>query len=543
MFSEVSEVYAGNKQDHFYLPVTLKGKNKEAEVKALVDSGASSLFISERFVKDKQVQTKQLRRALPVRNIDGTYNKAGSIKSYAELGLKIGDHEENVAFLISDLGSDDIIIGIDWLRYHNPEIDWNAGKVNLNRCPIKCDEVKAKRKKKAKTKTKVEILPKLLPTEEDDDEDLDLIEPENITVEDSTSINKAKIIEIEDEDSPRNLWIRYKASVASELAIAEEAKKEVKTVEQMVPKWLHDYIGVFQEEDSKRIPERKKWDHAIDFKDPNDLPPIAKAYPLSPGEHEACEKWLKQEYALGRLRDSQSPIASPFFFVAKKDGKLRPVMDYRKLNDKTIRNAYPLPRSQDLIDKLAGASLFSKMDVRWGYNNIRMKEGDEWKAAFKTPFGHHEPIVMYFGLTNSPATFQTMMNEIFQDLREGKTVVVYIDDILVFTNGDHEKHRKIVREVLQRLQDNDLYLKPEKCSFEKEEVEFLGLIVKNGCVSMDPVKVQGVKDWPTPTCVKDIQRFMGFANFYRRFILGFSNIAKPMNDLIRKDVQWEWTDK
>ncbi|KAJ8579822.1 hypothetical protein M405DRAFT_754019, partial [Rhizopogon salebrosus TDB-379] len=112
MFSEVSEVYAGNKQDHFYLPVTLKGKNKEAEVKALVDSGASSLFISERFVKEKQVQTKQLRRALPVWNIDGTYNKAGSIKSYAELGLKIGDHEEEVAFLISDLGSDDLIIGI-----------------------------------------------------------------------------------------------------------------------------------------------------------------------------------------------------------------------------------------------------------------------------------------------------------------------------------------------------------------------------------------------------------------------------------------------
>jgi hypothetical protein len=139
---------------------------------------------------------------------------------------------------------------------------------------------------------------------------------------------------------------------------------------------------------------------------------------------------------------------------------------------------------------------------------------------------------MYFGLTNSPATFQTMMNEIFQDLVEGSVVVVYIDDILVFTNKGRDDHRKIVRQVIQKLKDNDLYLKPEKCSFEKSEVEFLGLIVKDGKVAMDSVKVKGILDWPTPTCVKDIQAFMGFANFYRRFVLGFSDVARPMNDLL-----------
>jgi hypothetical protein len=258
---------------------------------------------------------------------------------------------------------------------------------------------------------------------------------------------------------------------------------------------------------------------------------------------DTLKDWLKAETALGRIRDSQSPVAAPFFFVAKKDGKLRPVMDYRKLNEKTVKNAYPLPRSQDLIDALTGATMYSKMDVRWGYNNIRMKEGDEWKAAFKTPFGHHEPTVMYFGLTNSPATFQTMMNEIFRDLIDGKTVVVYIDDILVFTNGNREQHRKVVREVLKRLKENDLYLKPEKCSFEQTEVEFLGLIVEKGGVRMDPVKVEGVMKWPVPKCVKDIQAFMGFANFYRRFIFGFSDIARPMNDLLWKDVKWDWTEK
>jgi len=150
---------------------------------------------------------------------------------------------------------------------------------------------------------------------------------------------------------------------------------------------------------------------------------------------------------------------------------------------------------------------------------------------------------MYFGLTNSPATFQMMMNEIFQDLVEGSLIVVYIDDILVFTNKGRDHHRKVVRQVIQRLKDNDLYLKPEKCSFEKDKVEFLGLIIKDGKVAMDNVKVRGILDWPTPTCVKDIQSFMGFANFYRRFIAGFSDVARPMNDLLRKDVQWNWGEK
>jgi hypothetical protein len=253
--------------------------------------------------------------------------------------------------------------------------------------------------------------------------------------------------------------------------------------------------------------------------------------------------WLAGEYKLGRLRDSESPVAAPFFFVAKKDGKLRPVQDYRKLNEKMIKNAYPLPRAQDPTDKLTNATLFLKMDVRWGYNNIQIREGDQWKAAFKTPFGHHKPLVMYFGMTNSPATFQTMMDEILKDLKEGKVVVVYIDDILVFTNKGKEHHREVVREVLQRLQDHDLFLKPEKCSFEQEKVEFLGMIIEKGKVSMDQIKVEGVKKWPTPTYVKDIQAFMGFANFYQRFILGFSNIARPMNDLLQKGVEWNWGEK
>jgi hypothetical protein len=233
-------------------------------------------------------------------------------------------------------------------------------------------------------------------------------------------------------------------------------------------------------------------------------------------------------------------MASPFFFIKKKDGSLRPVQDYRKLNSGTIKNEYPLPLIPELIDKLKGAKVFSKMDLRSGYNNVRIKEGDEWKAAFKTNQGLFEPLVMFFGLTNSPATFQAMMNNLLRDLIDAGKVVVYMDDILVFT-ATLEEHRAIVKEVLKRLKESDLFLKPEKCKFEVDSVDFLGLIVSHNQLRMDPVKIAGIREWPTPRRVKEVQSFLGFGNFYRRFIKDFSKIAKPLFTLTKKDQKWDWT--
>lgn len=160
------------------------------------------------------------------------------------------------------------------------------------------------------------------------------------------------------------------------------------------------------------------------------------------------------------------------FFVKKKDGKLRPVQDYRKLNEMTVKNKYPLPLIQELVDKLKQSKVFTKLDIRWGYNNIWIKEGDKWKAAFRTNRGLFEPTVMFFGLTNSPATFQGFMNEIFKDLISEGHVVIYMDDILIFTENP-QQHRIIVRKVLEILRKNKLYLKPEKCFFEQESVDEL----------------------------------------------------------------------
>ena len=234
-------------------------------------------------------------------------------------------------------------------------------------------------------------------------------------------------------------------------------------------------------------------------------------------------------------------MASPFFFIKKKDGALRPVQDYRKLNDITIKNRYPLPLINELIDTLQNAKYFTKLDVRWGYNNVRIKEGDEFKAAFRTNRGLFEPLVMFFGLTNSPATFQNMMNDIFHiEIKQGH-VLIYLDDILIFDRdlGQHHQH---VREVLHELREHKLYLKPEKCQFDQTEIEYLGVIVGNGQVKMDPIKVAGIAEWPTPTNKWDIQVFLGFCNFYRRFIHRFADVARPLQTLTG-NAPFEWTEE
>jgi hypothetical protein len=297
---------------------------------------------------------------------------------------------------------------------------------------------------------------------------------------------------------------------------------------------------VFSEEEAKRYPEHQPWDIEIDFVP--EAPKIldCKIYPLTLDEQGKLDTYIKENLDKGYIRPSKSQYSSPFFFVGKKDGKLRPVVDYRKLNSFTVPDRYPLPLIQELVDQVKDARLFTKMDVRAGYNNIRFREGDEPKAAFKTNKGLFEPTVMPFGLRNAPAVFQRMMNTQFADITAEGNTIIYMDDILIATPDDKATHRKLVNRVLERLQKLDLYLKPAKCEFEVRRIEFLGVILENGTVTMDPVKIAGVAEWKTPKNVKDIRKFLGFCNFYRRFIRGFSQIAKALNDRLKKGVPWEW---
>ena len=223
----------------------------------------------------------------------------------------------------------------------------------------------------------------------------------------------------------------------------------------------------------------------------------------------------------GYIRLSKSPQMSPVFFVGKKDGSKRMVMDYYNLNNQTIKNNYLLPLITELIDNMGSKKVFMKIDLRWGFNNVRIKEGDEWKGAFTMHIGSFEPTVMFFGMTNLLATFQAMMNEILRDLiNEGK-VAAFVDDVLVGTKTE-EGHNKIVEEILRRLEENDLHVKPEKCVWKVRKIGFLGIIIGPNGIEIEAEKVDRVLSWPQPKNVKDVRKFLGLANYYRRFIKDFA---------------------
>src|SRR6202167_1221843 len=220
-------------------------------------------------------------------------------------------------------------------------------------------------------------------------------------------------------------------------------------------------------------------------------------------------------------------------------------MDYRSLNSYTVPDTYPLPLISVILEQLQGKKLFTKFDIRWGYNNIRIREEDQWKAAFKTPFGLFQPRVMFFGLTNSPATFSRAMNRMFRHLidKYPQELFVYMDDILIATGDDLSRHRQIVHDVLDLLEEESYFLKPSKCEFEKTEIEYLGIIVNGDHIKISPVKADGLKDWPRELkTLKEVRSVLGVLGYQRPFIPNFATIARPLTSLLKKDTPFSWTD-
>ena len=291
-------------------------------------------------------------------------------------------------------------------------------------------------------------------------------------------------------------------STYSQLAEKEYQKKEICPVEEIVPNQYHKYLCVFSKEASEGLPEHRLYDHAIQLM-PDARMFHSKVYPLSPSEQTELDKFLNENLAKGYIQESKSLMLSLFFFVKKKDGSLHPVQDYWQLNDFTIKNWYPLPLVSELMDRLKKAKYFTKLDICWGYNNVRIKTGDEWKAAFVTNRGLFELNVMFFGLANSPSSFSALMNDIFKDLIILGKVTIYLNDILIFTN-DINEHCTLVQEVLKCLAEHDLFCKPEKCEFKQPKVEYLSVPVSENCVEMDPVKVKGIAEWPVPQNTLDV---------------------------------------
>jgi hypothetical protein len=427
-------------------------------------------------------------------------NKQGTIRYYTDLDLHVNSKTHTEWFLITGLGNQKVILGLPWLWKHNPEIEWKEGTLYW------------------RTTTMEEVL--------------DKEEPLN------WPINALDKVLLEYFGMENEVLINLKDNLATRLAAEVNQRKPDLTPEQLVPPEYHKYLDIFDEDKANWFPDTRPWDHKIKIKSGFE-PKSFKTYNLTLEEQIKLDKFLKENLDKEYIKPSQSPMASPFFFVKKKDGKLRPCQHYRYLNDWTVKNAYPLLFISEIMDKIKGIKFFTKFDVWWGYNNVRIRTKDQWKAAFKTNWGLFKPTVMFFRMCNSPATFQAMMDSIFSDMIEGYMVIAYMDDILIFANNqeDLQKHTKMV---LQWLQEHDLFLKPKKCEFNKRMMEYLGLIIQEGKLSMDPVKLSGIWDWPTLNTVKQVQGFLGFANFYRHFIKKFSELVLPLNNLLQKNTKFEW---
>eukprot|EP00873_Tetraselmis_striata_P038562 jgi/Tetstr1/458826/TSEL_045209.t1 len=287
------------------------------------------------------------------------------------------------------------------------------------------------------------------------------------------------------------------------------------------------------------LPPEREFDFEINLE--SDEPPKERTYRMSPAELQEVRSQLEELLAEGWIRPSKSNYGAPILFVRKKDGTLRMCVDYRKLNDLTKKDRTPLPRIDELLDSLHGATTFSTLDLYKGYHQVQIKPEDIHKTAFRTHYGLYEYCVLPFGLTNAPARFQTMMNRILSPYL-GKFCVVYLDDVLIYSKTAQE-HLEHIRLVLRELQRHHLHIKLSKCSFGRTSVEFLGHIVEAGQIKMDPRKVEAVQQWPVPKTVKDVRGFLGLAGYYRKFIHNFAAVAAPLHDLTKNQPEFVWTPR
>ena len=338
--------------------------------------------------------------------------------------------------------------------------------------------------------------------------------------------------------------ITFSALVTSNLASSEEVIDimDLEALEDSVPEEISrmrsEFSSVFSTEEFPKLPSyRPGFDMKIKLID-GEVPPYGPIYSLSKEEEDALREYLQAALAAGIISPSKSPAGSPVMFVKKKDGSLRLCVDYRGLNRVTVSDRTALPIIQDMIRRTVGCKFFSKIDLKSAFNLIRIANGSEYLTAFRTKYGHFEYNVMPFGLKNAPGIFQAFINHVFGDLID-IGLLGYIDDLLIYSKS-HEEHFSMLREVFTRLKENGLKANPKKCSFYQSKIQFLGHEISSEGVSMDPAKLESILEWAQPCSGKELQSFLGLANYYRDFIPKFSYLTAPLSRLLRKDQPWNF---
>lgn len=490
---------------------------RSIQVDAMIDSGAMENFMDASFIKANHIPITKSQRPIQVSTVDGSQIRSGLVTHECCTTMRLGQHQEAVVFKVTSLGRYSAILGIPWLSYHNPSIDWEKRRVSFpsDNCIKQC----------LVSPPVVDAIPQ--PIEEPQIQWVNALNIEECVVEGDQLFLIANTSEA------------YHAASIHTITLSEAAVVNETSPLDVIPLKYQDLKEVFSEKEADTLPpHRAGVDHTIPLQ-PDTSPPFGPIYSLSQDELEVLSEYLKKNLANGFIQPSSSPAAAPILFVKKKDGSLRLCVDYRGLNKITAPCRYPLPLINEMMDRLASARVFTKLDIRNAYHRIRIAPGEEWKTSFRCRYGQFEYRVLPFGLTGAVGTFQSFINDVLREYLD-RFVVVYLDDILIYSESQ-EEHDTHVRQVLQKLHQAGLFAKAEKCEFDVSEVDFLGFRIGVSGVSMDQQKVRCILDWPTPKSVHDIQVFLGFANFYRRFIHQYSKLVTPITKLLKKDTKFEWT--
>ncbi|KAK9652865.1 hypothetical protein HCH54_010281 [Aspergillus fumigatus] len=510
------------------LPVTLEKEEKKIKLPtyALLDTGAEGRgFIDKGWAEDQKLEPIPLEDPITLHTFDGREPENGKITHYVQMDMRIEDHfEKDARFYIVQLAHYPVVLGIPWMKVHDPLIRFAAHSITFDSdyCRKYCNTPQKSTKIQALHDIPPKTQPRYLPPR-----------PKGLEKRDIAFISLAAC----------SAYARRNAQMFTITLEDLEAALRIKKAQEedlinLLPEEFKDYADVFSPKEAERLPPHRPYDHDIKLLEGKTLP-FGPLYAMSREELKVLKEWIEENLRKGFIRPSSSPAASPILFVKKPGGGIRICVDYRALNAITVKDRYPLPLTKETLNNLKGMKYFTKIDIISAFNNIRIKEGQEYLTAFRTRLGLFESLVMPFGLTGAPATFQRFINDTLRDYLD-VFCTAYLDDILIYskTRTEHINH---VRSVLQKLREAGLYAKIQKCEFIVPETKFLGIIIGQDSIRMDPDKVKTIVDWQVPTCVTDVQAFIGFGNFYRRFIKDFSKIIAPLVNLTKKGVPFMWT--
>lgn len=488
--------------------------NGTVYAKTLVDTGCLSYgTISSAFVRKHCLPRIQIR---PRSLVGVNYEVNGSIREVTYIDSDLDGHRQKRIFLyiVPDQKSYDLILGLPWMAAEDVVLSPRRAKLTIRSSGIQIwsDTFRDRR------------------------------EPTIDCVQVMASVFAGYVRRSRKQPA---LQV-FKVSMADiEKALKPKTPKEFQT---KLPEAYREFVRLFDPQEADKLPpSRKNVDHEIHLEKDQDgreaEPPYGPLYNMSREELLVLRRTLTELLDKNFIRTSQSPAASPVLFVRKPGGGLRFCVDYRALNAITRKDRYPLPLFNETLRAICRAKWFTKLDVTAAFHKIRVKEGDEWKTAFRTRYGLYEWLVTPFGLTGAPGTFQRYINWTLREYLD-EFVSAYIDDVLIFSDGTLQDHRRKVKKVLARLQEAGLHLDIDKCEFEQQTVKYLGFIITAGeGIRMDPEKVAAILQWEAPKTVKAVRAFLGFANYYRRFIQGFSDIVRPLTQLTRKGASFIWTDE